>query len=401
MNKMNIFQYLSLSNEEDKDDNNDKNIIEDKESQNLPLLPTEENKNFFIFLFKDLSELNKKEYIKNIIAKFLFFSLLIFIVTWDFNNGHKIINKITIEIDTSGSYINEAGPAKFSRGLKVLLPFDAGHCHFIDGGRILPESAKKKSDYFYLPWPRYSESLYNQWNKYNRSNNLILGPNFVPNFWNSFPNKAYWKERRFREILSTIKGLVVHSERVRDHLLGRSNTTDLNSKVILVNACTNLKPKIIKPFENRTNDIILFEKFPDSNRRKEAVKLFNLFKTKKKVTRLIYGNYTYKQMTELAYNSKYIIYFSFYDTGAIGLKEIQNYGVFAFSHQKDLVIDNKTSFYIPELEERNDMKRAFSKIMEIINSIENSNPKLETIAKINQEITKCENAFEQFCNGIG
>ena len=401
MNKMNIFQYLSLSNEEDKDDNNDKNIIEDKESQNLPLLPTQENKNFFIFLFKDLSELNKKEYIKNIIAKFLFFSLLIFIVTWDFNNGHKILNKITIEIDTSGSYINEAGPAKFSRGLKVLLPFDAGHCHFIDGGRILPESAKKKSDYFYLPWPRYSESLYNQWNKYNRSNNLILGPNFVPNFWNSFPNKAYWKERRFREILSTIKGLVVHSERVRDHLLGRSNTTDLNSKVILVNACTNLKPKIIKPFENRTNDIILFEKFPDSNRRKEAAKLFNLFKAKKKVTRLIYGNYTYKQMTELAYNSKYVIYFSFYDTGAIGLKEIQNYGVFAFSHQKDLVIDNKTSFYIPELEERNDMKRAFSKIMEIINSIENSNPKLEIIAKINQEITKCENAFEQFCNGIG
>ena len=45
-------------------------------------------------------------------------------------------------------------------------------------------------------------------------------------------------------------------------------------------------------------------------------------------------------MTELAYNSKYIIYFSFYDTGAIGLKEIQNYGVFAFSHQKDLVINN-------------------------------------------------------------
>ena len=398
MNKMNIFQYLNLSNEEDKDDKNDNNVIEDKESQNLPLLPIQEDQNFFLFLFKNLTELTEKEYKKNLIAKFLFFSLLLFIVTWNNNiNNHRII----IEIDTSGSYINEAGPSKFSRGLKVLLPFDAGNCHFIDGGRILAENAKKRVDYFYLPWPRYSESLYDKWNKYNRSNNLILGPNFVPNFWNSFPNKAYWKERRFREILSTIRGLVVHSERVRDHLLQRSNTTDLNSKVILVSACTNLKPSIINPFENRTNDIILFEKFPDSNRRKEAKKLFNLLITKKKVTRLIYGNYTYKQMTELAYNSKYVIYFSFYDTGAIGLKEIQNYGVFAFSHQKDLVIDNKTSFYIPELEERNDMKRAFSKIMEIINSIENSNPKLEIIAKINQEITKCENAFEQFCNGIG
>ena len=106
-------------------------------------------------------------------------------------------------------------------------------------------------------------------------------------------------------------------------------------------------------------------------------------------------------MTELAYNSKYIIYFSFYDTGAIGLKEIQNYGIFAFSHQKDLVIDDRTSFYIPELEEKNDMKNAFYKIMKIIESIEKSNPKSELIAKINQNITKCENAFEQFCNGIG
>ena len=34
-------------------------------------------------------------------------------------------NKIKIEIDTSGSYINEAGPAKFSRGLSILLPFIA------------------------------------------------------------------------------------------------------------------------------------------------------------------------------------------------------------------------------------------------------------------------------------
>ena len=401
MNKMNIFQYLNLSNEEDKDDKNDNNVIEDKESQNLPLLPIQEDQNFFLFLFKNLTELTEIEYKKNVIAKFLFISLLLFIGTWNNNNNNINEHRMIIEIDTSGSYVNEAGPSKFSRGLKVLLPFDAGNCHFIDGGRILPKSAKKRSDYFYLPWPRYSETLYDEWSKYKRTNNLILGPNFVPNFWNSFPNKAYWKERRFREILTSIKGLVVHSDRVREHLLQKSNTTELNSKVMLVSACTNLKPDIINPFENRTNDIKLFEKFPDSNRKKEAAKLFNLFNTKKKVTRLVYGNYTYKQMTELAYNSKYIIYFSFYDTGAIGLKEIQNYGVFAFSHQKDLVINNETSFYIPELEEKNDMRRAFNKIMEIINLLEKKNPKSEFIAKTNQEITKCENAFEQFCKGIG
>ena len=39
--------------------------------------------------------------------------------------------------------------------------------------------------------------------------------------------------------------------------------------------------------------------------------------------------------------------------------------------------------------------------MEIINLLEKKNPKSEFIAKTNQEITKCENAFEQFCKGIG
>ena len=37
-------------------------------------------------------------------------------------------------------------------------------------------------------------------------------------------------------------------------------------------------------------------------------------------------------MVELANNSKFIVYFSFFDTGAIDLKEIQNHGVFTFSH---------------------------------------------------------------------
>ena len=402
---MNIKQYLNLSTEEEKENKDNKDnkdnenaIEEDIETQNLPLLPKQDDQNLFTFLFKNITQLNEKEYKINIFSKFLVFLLLLLIglsankYLTNETNTPNLINKnnstnvtntknikkniIIIEIDTSGSYINEAGPAKFSRGLKDLLPFNVGHCNFKDGGRILPKNiknvknTKKRTYYFYVPWPRYSESLYDQWSKYNKSGNLILGPNFVPNFWNSFPNKAYWKERRFREILTSIKGLVVHSERVRDHLLQRSKTTDLNSKVILVGACTNIKPNNINSFENRTNDIILFEKFPDSNRKKEAKKLYDLLKTKKKVTRLVYGNYTYQQMTELTNNSKYIIYFSFYDTGAIGLKEIQNYGVFAFSHQKDLVIDDRTSFYIPELEERKDMKKAFNKIMGIINNIE-------------------------------
>ena len=44
-------------------------------------------------------------------------------------------------------------------------------------------------------------------------------------------------------------------------------------------------------------------------------------------------------------NSLLIIYFSFFDTGAIGLKEIQNLGVICFTHQKEFVIDKESNSF--------------------------------------------------------
>ena len=102
----------------------------------------------------------------------------------------------------------------------------------------------------------------------------------------------------------------------------------------------------------------------------------------------------------MANNSKFIVYFSFYDTGAIGLKEIQNYGVFAFSHQLDLVIDNTTSFFVPELANNNNMLYAYKKIMQKIETIIKSHPNSKLIAKKNQEINKCENALEDLCKSL-
>ena len=102
----------------------------------------------------------------------------------------------------------------------------------------------------------------------------------------------------------------------------------------------------------------------------------------------------------MANNSKFIISFSFYDTGAIGLREIQNFGVFAFSHQKDLVIDENTSFLIPELTNEYDMEPAYKKIMSIIEIITISEPNINLIAKKNQEINKCEKTLDDLCDGI-
>ena len=131
-------------------------------------------------------------------------------------------------------------------------------------------------------------------------------------------------------------------------------------------------PKYVNSFDNRKIDILFFEKY----------------------------NYTKDKMVELTNNSKFIVYFSFFDTGAIDLKEIHNHRVFEFSHQKDLVISKKTGFYIPELTNENDMKEAYINIMKKIEIILNKHSNTQLIAKINQEINKCQNAFDDLCKSL-
>jgi len=105
-------------------------------------------------------------------------------------------------------------------------------------------------------------------------------------------------------------------------------------------------PKYVNSFDNRKIDILFFEKYTDLNRRKQAIQLINLFNnSSKKIEKIEYGNYTKDKMVELANNSKFIVYFSFLDIGGIDLKEIQNHGVFAFSHQKDIVIRKKNKLF--------------------------------------------------------
>ena len=206
-------------------------------------------------------------------------------------------------------------------------------------------------------------------------------------------------ENRFAEILNRTKGIAVHSKRVIDYLTEKSNTSNNNGKFIIIRACSNLAPKRINSFKKRKIDILFYEKYADLNRSKQGEELFNLLNnTNKNIVKIRYGFYTKEKMKYLANNSKFIIYFSFYDTGAIGLKEIQNYGVISFSLQKDLIIDNETCFYIPELEKTDSMKEASNKIIKIMNTFYQRNPNSILIAKKNQMINHCINALKDLCS---
>lgn len=281
------------------------------------------------------------------------------------------------------------------------MKYYSNNCNFTASKNINPINAGNKTDFFFIPFPRFNETIYDRWINISKINKLILGPIFVPNNWYHFPNKYIWKERKFQEIIKKVKGIGVHSFRVRNFLSERSNTTHMFSKYIIIRACTNLNPKNITPFNDRKIDILFYEKYKDLNRRLQGSQLLKLLKNSSKTIEILrYGQYNKEKMLKFAKNSKFIIYFSFFDTGAIGLKEIQNYGVFAFSHQKDLVIDKETSFFVPELANEKDMKNAYNIIIKKINYITNLNPNLDIIAKKNQEINKCENSLNDLCQKL-
>ena len=198
-----------------------------------------------------------------------------------------------------------------------------------------------------------------------------------------------------------VRGIAVHSKRVRNYLSKRTNTINLIQKFKIIRACTNINPINITPFTERKIDILFFEKYQDLDHSQQGTQLLNLLNnTSKKIERLKYGNYTKEKIEYIANNAKFIIYFSFFDTGAIGLKEIQNYGVFTFSHQRELIIHNDTGFYVPELANEKDMTQAFQIIMKKIEVITNMHPNTHLLAKINQDINKCKNALNDLCENI-
>ena len=151
------------------------------------------------------------------------------------------------------------------------------------------------SDFLFLPFPRFDEKTYNECIKINKVNKLILGPIFVPNFWYNFPDKDIWKEKRFQEIIKEVKGIGVHSNRVKEYLAHKSNTTSMLQKFIIIRPCTNLIPKFIKPFKNRKFEILFFEKYQDLNRRKQGNELLELLqKYSQNIIRIEYGFYSKK-----------------------------------------------------------------------------------------------------------
>ena len=187
---------------------------------------------------------------------FCLFFILIYIFKLKNNK-----NILLIEIEKYKLIGLGGGPLIFNKGLCDILPYKINNCLFIASSKILPINAKNKSNYFYISYPNFNESIYEKWISINKANKLILGPNFVPNNWYLFPNKNIWKERRFYEILKNVKGIAVHTNKVKNYLANVSNTKHMLNKYKIIRPCTNLRPSNVKNFNERNIDIIFFEKY--------------------------------------------------------------------------------------------------------------------------------------------
>lgn len=314
---------------------------------------------------------------------------------------------IKIDIDPFPKFKLSGGPGSLLIGLNQSAKHFKGKCIFETGPinyRQIEENNDKKY-FLYFPNPYFFCKHIPQMYKRNpeKLNNVFFGPFLVPMGWYSFPKKRYCAERHFSQTLDMSGSVIVHSDRVRDHLVNKSGTENKKHKIGIMRACSNVIPNGIKSFKNRKFDILLYEKYSDLDRRKDGELLFNLLMNKSfSIKRLSYKGtvdgapgYNYSSLKKIANNTRFIIYFSFWDTGAISLKEIQNFGVYSFAVQKDLV-HNQTGTFIPELD--GNIKKAAEIISESIRNIYKNEIDAEKVAKLNQYQNSCQRSLEDLCN---
>ena len=348
-------------------------------------------------------------YLKGYSYLILFYFVLLFIFQTKFSlyvPKILLLNGYIINIDFDPKYESSKTTAgTLINSLINLIPKFQGECKFkkweLNYTEIQENNDRNKYYYIFDNRQFCQKVLKISTRHPEKFKNTIFGPIGVPSNWVKFPQKNYCLERNWKRTLSMMGHYVVHSNRVRKHLLSKSETFSEHHKYSIMRACTNIQFSSLKPFKKRLYDILYYEKYADLDRKSDGLRLFEMFvKANYTVKRLSYfgrvdgaSGYNFSSLIDYANNSKFVVYFSFWDTGAIALKEIQNFGIFSFSVQKDLVHE-KTGLFVPELD--SDIEKAFKLIDEKIKSINDLN--VDEIAKINQYENSCMRSLEDLCH---
>ena len=146
--------------------------------------------------------INKNPHINNIILILILVLILFCIYHYQKDLLKK---KILIEVDISKAKFQGRGPVELQKGISKVLPYESKYCKFIPFDGINITNLPSNIDFFYISYPSITEQSYMKCLHENKLKKIILGPVFVPANWFRFPNLKLWKERRFREILISLK----------------------------------------------------------------------------------------------------------------------------------------------------------------------------------------------------
>lgn len=301
------------------------------------------------------------------------------------------------------------GIKAYAEGLLEATKYYTGRCRFFTDKSDyvnIARNRKPRRFFFMINGGNLHRMLHQLSERFHdKIKQTIFGPLPVPFNWTSFPDPKLPLEEDFGQTLSMMGSYAVHSKRVENYLARRANLTSYPAyKFAKIRACTMLSPGVVKAWSERRFDVIFFEKYADEDHSRQGAELYeHLIKAGLTVTRMGYkGAYEYTQehMKEVANDSRFIVYFSFWDTGAIGLLEIQNFGVYSFTAQDDLIDrEHKTGAFIEGLA-GDDMKAACDSILKKMKEIMDSNPKSEEFAQISQHRNSCVRALEDLCDHV-
>lgn len=195
--------------------------------------------------------------------------------------------------------------------------------------------------------------------------NIIYGPIVTPLNWFNMPrNNTY--EKYWCLIMKKIKAFVTHSNRVKFHIIKSNKCYLYTHKYIILKPC--IETDFIKLYTNKYSeryiDFLVYIKYADISRKKDERILINYLSKIYKIVIVKYGNHTKQSLLYLANNSKFVIYYSFYDTGALSLVEMKLMGIWPISHQEEFIEQGYGSF-IKELD--TNINDSLSKLNDIYN----------------------------------
>lgn len=173
----------------------------------------------------------------------------------------------------------------------------------------------------------------------------------------------------------------------------------MKNHIIKNTKCDSYKNKYIicKPFVDKDNersiDFLLYIKYADKKLKQDELILINYLQKKYKIEIIKYGSHTKQSLLDIASKTKYIIYYSFFDTGVLSLIEMKIMGAWHISHLEEF-IENGYGSYIKELDKN--ITSSLNKLNDIYKMI--YNPELLSQNVVNS--LNCVNSLSNLVNII-